>query len=345
VQLVERFDQADIVSVMTEAEARATEAEIIKTGDRLRMLLVDFNDRQGYRALGYTSYTAWGEVIAPRIFGMTRRRLAQELTAAVIERELGTMVPNSESIPERQLRPLSAFIERPRGPGADDKPFEINGEAIRAAWDEANYRSGGHPTARDVERVVDEMLSPEDDALDPPMEETQAADLRAAPRINAGMFTSATPEWYTPRHVIDRVLKVFGEIDLDPCSNSTDPDIANVPANDHYTDAMNGLAWPWHGRVYMNPPYGDEIGQWTARLIEAYEAGEIDEAIALLPARTDTAWFRPLMKHRCCFVHGRLKFSGSENSAPFPSVVVYLGPDLENFIEFFGDIGTIMEAA
>ena len=36
---------------------------------------------------------------------------------------------------------------------------------------------------------------------------------------------------------------------------------------------------------------------------------------------------------------------GAENNAPFPSVIVYLGPDRENFIEYFGDLGTIMERA
>ena len=348
-QLLERFDT--VVSLMTEDEARRVESEIIRTGDHLRALLVDFYERQGYKALGYSSYTAWGEVVAPRIFGMTRRRLAQELTAAVLERELGTIVPNS--IPESQLRPMSVFVERPRGPGADEKPFEINGEAIRAAWDEANQRSDGKPTARVVEDVVREMRgdqparpapveTPENDVLDPPMEPAQALDMQRQSRINTGLYSSATPEWYTPRHIIDRVLALFGQIDLDPCSNSADPALANVPAQSYWTQADNGLAQLWCGNVYMNPPYGDEIGAWVERLHGAYESGEIEAAIALLPARTDTAWFQNYMAdYRWCLVRGRLKFSSSENSAPFPSVVVYLGADDTAFWQHFHDLGIV----
>jgi hypothetical protein len=246
------------------------------------------------------------------------------------------------SIPESQLRPMSVFIERPRGPGANEKPTKIDGEAIRAAWQEANERSDGKPTARVVEEVVKEMRAdPVNDTLDPPMEPAQAADIRPV-RINAGMFTSATPEWYTPAHIIKRVLDVFGEISLDPCSNSADPDQANVPANDYYTAATDGLSQPWHGRVYMNPPYGDEIPQWVDRMVQAFEGEEIDEAIALLPGRIDTNWFRPLGNYVIAVIRGRLKFSASENSAPFPSVVVYLGPDKQGFIDAFEDVSNFI---
>jgi len=181
-----------------------------------------------------------------------------------------------------------------------------------------------------------------DDVWDPPMESAQSADRlwreeKPPSRITTGLMSSATPEWYTPRHIIDRVARVFGAIDLDPCSNSHEA--PNVPALHHFTAADDGLAQIWHGRVYMNPPYGDEIPAWVERLIRAYQESEIAEAIALLPARTDTAWFQPLYDYALCFVRGRLRFSNSENSAPFPSVVAYLGPDFDLFRNQFEDIG------
>lgn len=45
--------------------------------------------------------------------------------------------------------------------------------------------------------------------------------------------------------------------------------------------------------------------------------------VMLLPARTDTAWFHDYIYRRAeiRFVRGRLKFGGSRNSAPFPSMV------------------------
>jgi len=152
-------------------------------------------------------------------------------------------------------------------------------------------------------------------------------------------FSSETPEWYTPHHVVDRVLEVFESIDLDPCSNSrTHP---NVPAHRHYTQKDDGLAQTWTGRVYMNPPYGQEIGAWVRKLHEAYQTRSVCEAIALLPARTDTKWFRVLRQYPKCFVSGRLKFGEAKDSAPFPSVVVYLGNRLDRFVAAFSPLGDV----
>ena len=96
-----------------------------------------------WQALGYAS---WLECTKAE-FEQSQVHLTRQLTAAVIERELVPMGTNSDSIPESHLRPLGTFVDRPRGPGAGEKPFEINGEAIRAAWDEANARTDGKPTA------------------------------------------------------------------------------------------------------------------------------------------------------------------------------------------------------
>lgn len=158
-------------------------------------------------------------------------------------------------------------------------------------------------------------------------------------RINDGLMTSATSEWLTPQHIIERVIACMGAIDLDPCSNSnTHP---HVPAREHFSKAENGLTRRWAGRVYMNPPYGDEIKEWVERLLSCYIAGDVQEAIALLPARTDTAWLAPLWDYPLCFVRGRLRFVGASNSAPFPSVIVYFGEDPDRFVYHFGDLGRI----
>ena len=49
--------------------------------------------------------------------------------------------------------------------------------------------------------------------------------------------------------------------------------------------------------------------------------------VMLLPARTDTRWFHDYIygKAEVRFIRGRLKFGGSKNSAPFPSMVVIFG--------------------
>ena len=150
-----------------------------------------------------------------------------------------------------------------------------------------------------------------------------------------GMFTSDTPEWYTPAHIIEAVVAVLGTIDLDPCAEPA----KRVPAAAHFTVEDDGLSQPWRGRVYMNPPYGRGIGEWVAKLAEEFRYGNVREAIALVPARVDTTWWRALPHREWLAVTGRLAFSEHENPAPFPSAVCYLGPNWPRFREVFRSLG------
>jgi hypothetical protein len=156
-------------------------------------------------------------------------------------------------------------------------------------------------------------------------------------------FSSKSDKHNTPLDIIERVIAVLGRIDLDPCSDSAHDDSPNVPALAHHTEADDGLAQSWYGRVYMNPPYGRIIGAWTEHLLNEYQNGNIKSALALVPARTDTDWFAPFFNHPICFVHGRLMFGDAENSAPFPSAVIYLGNDIDVFTDFFSELGPIVE--
>ena len=150
-------------------------------------------------------------------------------------------------------------------------------------------------------------------------------------------YSSDSPEWYTPPDIIERTIQALGGIDLDPCSNSREE--PNVPAHRPFTIGDDGLLRPWKGTVYMNPPYGREIEAWVEKLCGEYEAGNVTEAVALVPARTDTKWFRRMRRYPRCFVHGRLAFSGHETSAPFPNAIIYLGDNLDRFVAAFGTLG------
>lgn len=152
-------------------------------------------------------------------------------------------------------------------------------------------------------------------------------------------FSSDSEEWYTPPSVIERVMRTLGAIELDPCA---DPK-KTVPALNHLTEDDDGLAVEWNGRVYMNPPYGAGIKLWVAKLQAHHETGDVPEAIALVPSRTDTAWFAMLRDYPRCFVRGRLRFSGHDNSAPFPSCAFYLGPNTPRFVAAFDDLGDTFE--
>ena len=44
------------------------------------------------------------------------------------------------------------------------------------------------------------------------------------------------------------------------------------------------------------------IDDWIAKLVAEHDAGNITEAVALVPARVDTEWFRRLNAFPRCFV-------------------------------------------
>jgi phage N-6-adenine-methyltransferase len=135
--------------------------------------------------------------------------------------------------------------------------------------------------------------------------------------MNAVMFSSASDEWPTPQSFFDELNREFN-FTLDPCATHE-----NAKCPEYFTKENDGLAQDWSGHVvFMNPPYGREIGQWVRKAYEESVKGAT--VVCLLPARVDTRWFHDYIYHRAeiRFIKGRLKFGDSKNSAPFPSMVV-----------------------
>lgn len=70
----------------------------------------------------------------------------------------------------------------------------------------------------------------------------------------AGRKSSINKQDYnTPQKYVDAILEFWGEIDLDPCSNTD----SIIPAKVKYILPQNGLAESWdYDKVYVNPPFG-----------------------------------------------------------------------------------------
>lgn len=98
------------------------------------------------------------------------------------------------------------------------------------------------------------------------------------------------------------LVQQLGPFDTDPCSPIIRPwNTAEV----HYTLLDNGLRKQWRGVVWLNPPYGTEIGKWMARMAEH------NNGIALIFARTETeCWHKHIWPKAkgVLFVRGRLHF-------------------------------------
>ena len=133
------------------------------------------------------------------------------------------------------------------------------------------------------------------------------------------MFSSETDLWSTPQDTFDKLNSEFGFV-LDVCATKE-----NAKCNQFYTLENDGLAQKWSGVCWMNPPYGRQIGKWIQKAYESSPHGAT--VVCLLPSRTDTKWFHDYcMKGEIRFIKGRLKFGGSKNSAPFPSMIVIFRP-------------------
>jgi len=139
--------------------------------------------------------------------------------------------------------------------------------------------------------------------------------------MNKGLYSSDKDDWETPKELFNALEKEF-KFRLDPCCS-----INNCKCPTGYTKEADGLTQDWtpFETIFMNPPYGRVIGGWMKKAHETAQAGST--VVCLVPARTDTAWFQDYCldpKYEIRFIKGRLKFSNSKNSAPFPSAIVIM---------------------
>ena len=146
-------------------------------------------------------------------------------------------------------------------------------------------------------------------------------------------------EWLTPPEIVASL----GPFDLDPCAPVNRP---WPTAGTHYTIADNGLARPWFGRVWLNPPYGNKTIEWMRRLRDH------NNGVALIFARTETRTF-----HECVWgvatailwIKGRLTFYNVDGTRPkntggAPSVLIAYGSENEDRLRTCGIPGHITPA-
>lgn len=135
--------------------------------------------------------------------------------------------------------------------------------------------------------------------------------------ISPVLYSSRSEEWGTPQHIFDALNDEF-HFTLDPCASRE-----NAKCSKFYTVKDDGLTKDWSREVvFVNPPYGKNIGKWMKKCWEESQKGTT--IVCLVHARTDTKWFWDWVHNKAeiRFVKGRLRFEGSKYSSPFPSIVV-----------------------
>ena len=133
------------------------------------------------------------------------------------------------------------------------------------------------------------------------------------------LMSSDSVEWETPQDLFDELNRELNfQLDVGATSE-------NCKGRPFFSKVTDGLVHDWriasdNNWCWMNPPYGRGIGNWVKN------ASEERTVVALLPARTDTKYSHNYIYNKpnteIRFVKGRLRFSNSKNSAPFPSMIV-----------------------
>jgi len=111
--------------------------------------------------------------------------------------------------------------------------------------------------------------------------------------------TIDTDASYTPRELAEAVAAALGGVDLDPCSHPDAP-MWGI-AERSIAQPEDGLSADWGdlsmgNTLWLQPPYS-EPSPWSAKLIEAFEAGEVRRALVMVMATSmGTPWFTALVE-------------------------------------------------
>lgn len=135
-------------------------------------------------------------------------------------------------------------------------------------------------------------------------------------------------DWQTPIWLFNYFKKIYN-FQLDAAADKD-----NALCADFFDEDQNALEQTWrgYGNIFVNPPYSQNQS-FLEKIVDELD-GTFTIA-ALVPSRTDTRWFHDLAlttAETIWFIKGRLKFSDSENSAPFPSCVLIFRNPLKDVI-------------
>ena len=154
--------------------------------------------------------------------------------------------------------------------------------------------------------------------------------------MNEALLSSKNLSWCTPADFFAELDREF-HFDLDPAATDKSAKCAR-----YFTPDDDGLKMDWGGsRVFCNPPYGRQIGDWVQKgYEESQKPGTL--VVMLIPSRTDTSYFHDYILHgkadEIRFLRGRLKFTdedgNAKDAAPFPSaVIVWRSPDMAQSVK------------
>jgi site-specific DNA-methyltransferase (adenine-specific) len=135
------------------------------------------------------------------------------------------------------------------------------------------------------------------------------------------LFSSKKNEWGTPWALFEEVNQEFNFC-LDAAASKE-----NAKCSEYFTKETDGLTQNWadktdKGAIWLNPPYGREIGLWVEKAHTESLRGCC--VVVLTFVRSDTKWWNEyaMKAAEIRLIPGRVSFGGSKNSAPAPSCLL-----------------------
>jgi hypothetical protein len=139
------------------------------------------------------------------------------------------------------------------------------------------------------------------------------------------------PELWRP------IADAIGGFDLDPAAGCEPSAIAD----ERYTPADDGLAQPWFGNVWLNPPFSEKT-PWYKRLVDQFWNGDVDRAVAVATVDPSAAWFHDWFATAdvICYHEERDLYLGQGNSPSFSTMLGAWNPT-DDLVDVFRGMGTI----
>jgi hypothetical protein len=156
-------------------------------------------------------------------------------------------------------------------------------------------------------------------------------------------------DYFTPPEIVDAARTAMGGIDLDAASHPLANRTHRIP--DYFHTGRSAFDNDWHGRVWLNPPYGNNA-PWFDRILHFVVEGAVEQLCMLSPMWAfQTQLSRPVME----IASGLILFSPTPkfwgNKDPNktgrndPHGVIYIGPNEQRFYQAFAPFGFPMKPA
>lgn len=149
-------------------------------------------------------------------------------------------------------------------------------------------------------------------------------------------------DYYTPSEIVAAAHAAMGGIDLDAASHWLANRTLRIP--DYFTIGRSAFENDWHGRVWLNPPYGNNK-PWFDRIVEFVDSGAVTQLCMLSPVWAFNTTIASDVIDRISamvLLSPTPTFWGNaegKTGTNQPHCVVYIGERVGEFLRAFSDFG------